>query len=34
MTLIICGTIWSAATVLIGFVEGAMSLIAAASCWA
>ena len=29
MTLIICGTIWSAATVLIGFVEGAMSLIAA-----
>lgn len=29
MTLIICGTIWSAATVLIGFVEGAMSLVAA-----
>ena len=29
MTLLICGTIWSAATVLIGFVEGAMSLIAA-----
>lgn len=28
-TLIICGTIWSAATVMIGFVEGAMSLIAA-----
>lgn len=28
-TLIICGTIWSTATVLIGFVEGAMSLIAA-----
>ncbi len=28
MTLIICGTIWSAATVLMGFVEGAMSLVA------
>lgn len=28
-TLIICGTIWSAATVMIGFVEGAMSLIVA-----
>lgn len=28
MTLLICGTIWSAATVLMGFVEGAMSLVA------
>ena len=27
MTLLICGCIWSAATVMIGFVEGAMSLI-------
>lgn len=29
LTLVICGTIWSAATVMMGFVEGAMSLIAA-----
>ncbi|HEY7244645.1 MAG TPA: MFS transporter [Xanthobacteraceae bacterium] len=29
MTLLICGTIWSAATVLIGFVEGAVSLVLA-----
>lgn len=29
LTLLICGTIWSAATVLIGFVEGAMSLLVA-----
>src|SRR5258708_5591750 len=29
VTLTICGSIWSAATVLIGFVGGAMSLIAA-----
>lgn len=28
-TLLICGAIWSAATVLIGFVEGALSLVAA-----
>ncbi len=28
-TLLICGAIWSAATVMIGFVEGAMSLVAA-----
>ena len=28
-TLLICGVIWSAATVAIGFVEGAMSLVAA-----
>ncbi|MCJ2068876.1 MFS transporter [Methylobacterium sp. J-030] len=28
-TLLICGTIWSLATVMIGFVEGAMSLVAA-----
>ncbi|MHB2205406.1 MFS transporter [Methylobacterium sp. CM6257] len=28
MTLLICGAIWSAATVLVGFVEGAISLIA------
>jgi len=28
-TLIICGVIWSAATILIGFVEGAVSLVAA-----
>ena len=27
-TLLICGTIWSAATILMGFVEGAMSLVA------
>jgi sugar phosphate permease len=29
MTLLICGTIWSAATVLIGFVQGALSLVLA-----
>ncbi|AWN44028.1 MFS transporter [Methylobacterium durans] len=29
LTLLICGAIWSAATVMIGFVEGAMSLVAA-----
>ena len=29
MTLLICGAIWSAATVLVGFVEGAMSLVLA-----
>ena len=29
LTLLICGAIWSAATVMIGFVEGAVSLIAA-----
>jgi MFS family permease len=29
MTLLICGTIWSVATVLIGFVEGALSLVLA-----
>lgn len=28
-TLLICGAIWSAATIMIGFVEGAMSLVAA-----
>lgn len=27
LTLLICGSIWSAATIMIGFVEGAMSLI-------
>ena len=29
MTLLICGTIWSAATVLIGFAQGALSLVLA-----
>jgi sugar phosphate permease len=29
LTLLICGAIWSAATVMIGYVEGAMSLLLA-----